>query len=125
MFKLIRYILGQLIVFFSFVFSPKQVTRPSAEQANVDSETKKLALYQFHLCPFCVRVRRAIHRLNLTIELRDAMNDERHRNDLLQGGGKIKTPCLRIENESGVKWLYESKDIISYLDDRFENNNAK
>jgi glutaredoxin len=119
MFKLIRYILGQLIVFFSFVFSPKQVKRADSEQAIVNEKTKKLALYQFHLCPFCVKVRRAIHRLNLTIELRDAMNDERHRNDLLSGGGKIKTPCLRIADESGVTWLYESNDIISYLDETF------
>jgi glutathione S-transferase len=29
-------------------------------------------------------------------------------------------PCLRIEKEDGSsEWMYESKDIIAYLDERY------
>ena len=32
------------------------------------------------------------------------------------GGGKRRVPCLRIEATPGeVQWLYESMDIIAYL----------
>jgi glutathione S-transferase len=39
----------------------------------------------------------------------------------MQGGGKIQTPCLRITDQTGkVQWLYESKEIIRYLQQRFQ-----
>lgn len=35
---------------------------------------------------------------------------------LVQGGGKGQVPCLRIEDESGsVSWMYESGDILRYI----------
>ena len=117
--KAIRFIAGNIIVFLSFAFRPKRKTRSESEQQRIDQETKKLALYQFQLCPFCVRVRRVIDRLNLSIEYRDAKNNSTYREELRAGGGKIKVPCLRIEDEKGVQWLYESLEINNYLEKRF------
>jgi glutathione S-transferase len=38
----------------------------------------------------------------------------------LSGGGNLKVPCLRIENQQGgVEWMYESTAIINYLNSRF------
>ena len=34
-------------------------------------------------------------------------------------GGKIKVPCLRIEENNKVTWLYESSAIIEHLQTRF------
>jgi glutathione S-transferase len=81
-----------------------------------------MALYQYFACPFCIKTRRAIHRLNLPITLRDAQNDPEHRSALATDGGKIQVPCLRIDEPSGSRWLYESNDIIAYLEDRFGAN---
>jgi glutathione S-transferase len=53
------------------------------------------------------------------VALRDAKNDPQHRQALLEGGGRVKVPCLRIEEEGKVSWMYESKAIIAYLDKRF------
>jgi glutaredoxin len=78
-----------------------------------------LALYQFHACPFCVKTRRTLHKLNVPVALRDAKNDAQARSELEQLGGKIKVPCLRIEENGQSTWLYESKAIIAYLDERF------
>ena len=61
---------------------------------------------------------------SINIELRDIMNDELARQELLQGGGKAVVPCLRIKNGESVDWLYESMDIIRYLDDRFSTSRA-
>ena len=119
--NVIRKSLGYTIVFLNFIFKPQRIQRPANEQQKVDQETSHLSLYQFYLCPFCVRVRRQIDRLNLKIEYRDAKNNETHRQDLLSDGGRIKVPCLRIEeNDGAVTWMYESSDIIEYLEQRFD-----
>ncbi len=54
---------------------------------------------------------------SLNIEIRDARGNKAHRNELKEVGGKIQVPCLRIEkNNNEIEWLYESKDIVNYLD---------
>lgn len=45
--------------------------RAVAKQADVQAKTKGLTLYQRYGCPFCVKTHRAIHRLNVNIEIRD------------------------------------------------------
>ena len=90
-------------------------------QADLDARTEKYALYQFQACPFCVKVRREMRRQGLNIELRDARHDPVHRQALIDGGGRLKVPCLQIENEGGEpQWLYESDEIIAYLKSELE-----
>jgi glutaredoxin len=116
----VRAILGALILFFNWVFTPKSIKREANEQALIDEQTKKIELYQYPACPFCVKVRRAIKRNGLNIETRDVKHNDKFKEELVQGGGQLKVPCLRIEEENGdVRWMYESGDIISYLEQRF------
>ncbi|AXA26166.1 glutaredoxin family protein [Pseudomonas putida] len=117
--KALRVGLGQLIVFGDWISRPAKRQRDAAAQAQVERQAKGLALYQFHACPFCVKTRRALHRLNVPVALRDAKNDPQHRQALQEGGGRVKVPCLRIEEDGKVTWMYESKDIIGYLEKRF------
>lgn len=99
---------------------PRAIKREAAEQDKINNEVKNLSLYQFPTCPFCIKVRRQMRRLNLPLELRNARIEGIHRHDLLSQGGKIKAPCLRIEQADGSsKWMYESNDIIDYLNNRF------
>ncbi|WP_028694688.1 glutaredoxin family protein [Pseudomonas cremoricolorata] len=119
--KALRVGLGQLIVFGDWISRPAKRKRDAAAQAKVEEQARELALYQFHACPFCVKTRRAMHRLNVPVTLRDAKHDPVHRQALLEGGGRIKVPCLRIEEAGQVRWMYESNDIIAYLDQRFAN----
>ncbi|MDA1353841.1 MAG: glutathione S-transferase N-terminal domain-containing protein [bacterium] len=113
--KLIRQVLGRLILAINWLCPPRRIKRNKDEQDQIDTDTKKLALYQFQLCPFCVRVRRMIKRLRLTIELRDIKKTPHFQDELVVGGGKRKVPCLRIEEGNKVTWLYESKAINNYL----------
>ena len=117
--KALRIGLGQLIIFADTLTRPRPQQRSAHGQATVDTEAAALSLYQFHACPFCVKTRRAIHRLNVPIALRDAKNDPQAREQLLAGGGRVKVPCLRIEEAGGTRWMYESDDIIAYLEQRF------
>ena len=116
--KYIRKILGALVVFFDAITRPKPIERSVDAQNDVDLRSKNLSLYQFHACPFCVKVRRALHKLNVNIELRDAKTDKIG-NDLLKEGGKRKVPCLRIEENGEVQWMYDSNSIIQYLQNSF------
>ncbi|WP_426427154.1 glutathione S-transferase N-terminal domain-containing protein [Pseudomonas palmensis] len=117
--KALRVGLGQLIVFLDWVSRPSKLKRDAAAQANIEQQAKGLSLYQFHACPFCVKTRRTLHRLNVPVALRDAKNNEQDRQALLEQGGKIKVPCLRIEEDGKTTWMYESKVIIDYLNQRF------
>ena len=112
----VRWILGRLILGWDALTRPKPMERSAEEQAKLDAQTANLALYQFQACPFCVKVRREIRRYGLNIELRDARNDETHKQALIAGGGRHMVPCLQISGEGGEPtWLYESNDIIAYL----------
>lgn len=115
---IIRWILGRIILLLNFVFAPKKRHRPLAEQQKIDAQTQALTLYQYPACPFCVKVRRAMRRQGLNIQTLDAKKSP-HKDELTTQGGKQQVPCLRIEQGDKVQWLYESKDIISYLDQRF------
>jgi glutaredoxin len=117
--KLVREGLGRVIVLADGLTRPKPVRRAESAQREVDAAAARLALYQFFACPFCIKTRRAIQRLNLPIALRDAQNDPEHREALLAGGGKVQVPCLRIMESGGDRWLYESREIIAYLERRF------
>lgn len=86
----------------------------------MDEQTAHLALYQFDGCPYCMKVERAMQRLGLNIEFRDVIRDEAAGRELIKGGGRTTVPCLRITHEDGhVQWMYESEDIVSYLEKRF------
>ena len=118
--RLLREGSGRVLIFIDWLFRPSKVKRSVEDQFKVDQETKLLKLYQFYACPFCVKTRRSIKRLNLKVETRNAQTEGEFRNELELNGGKIKVPCLKIEGAGQASWLYESNDIIKYLDERFQ-----
>ena len=119
-FRLVRLILTPFMLIGEKLSTPKGVERSAERQDAVDKECQQLALYQFKTCPFCIKVRKHMAALSLPIETRDAQHDENHRQALMQGGGRIKVPCLQITQPDGsVEWMYESNDINAYLTRRF------
>ena len=74
-------------------------------------------LYHFDFCPFCMRVRQFLEQSGLTIPLRNIHRDPEAYRELVAGGGSQQVPCLRIEADGIVRWLYESEDIIRSLKD--------
>ena len=120
-FRGVRLVLTPFMIAGSHVFKPKGIARELGDQQAVDERTRRLALYHFPACPFCIKARRAMQRLSLNIELRNAQRPGEHRETLQREGGRIKVPCLRIEEGDGsVRWLYESDDIIAYLHHHFD-----
>ena len=119
-FKTLRLALMPFMLLWAKLAMPKGISRPAEAQHEINLECARLVLYHFPTCPFCIKVRREMARMSLPIALRDAQHNPEHRADLLQGGGKIQTPCLQIADGQGnVQWMYESNDIIKYLQQRF------
>lgn len=100
---------------------PPKMQRDPAAQARVNEQATRLALYQYRGCPFCIKVRRELHRLNVDVELRDPSKDALHRKELQEQGGRVMVPCLRIQEDGQDRWMYESNDIIAYLQQQFGN----
>ena len=124
-FRGVRLVLTPFMLVGEKVTRPRGIQRDPEEQARVDEQTRALALYHFPACPFCIKARRAMQRLSLDIELRNAQPAGEHRETLQTEGGKLQVPCLRIEEEDGsVRWLYESGAIIDYLESRFDPDRA-
>ncbi len=123
-FKPVRWVLGQIIIFIDWLTRPKPMQRSAETQKEVDEQTQNMVLYQFKQCPFCVKTRRQIRRLALNIENRDARNDPQWNQELINDGGKYQVPCLKITAADGsVQWMYESTEINQYLDKKFAASN--
>jgi len=119
-FRVIRWPLGQLIIFIDWITRPRKPDYAPEKQAEFDATTSNMKLYHFKQCPFCVRTRRTIHRLGLNIETRDARNDPNWNQELINQGGRYQVPCLRIvKDDDSVEWMYQANTIIQYLDQRF------
>ena len=119
-FKTLRIALHPFMLLWEVLTTPKGIIRTAEKQEWVEQQTRQLVLYQFKTCPFCIKVRREINRFSLPIELRDAQHHQGNRAELLQDGGQVKVPCLQIKDEHGkVQWMYESAEIIRYLERRF------
>ena len=119
-FKTLRVVLGPVMLLKERLTQPTGVVREAAAQARVDQQCQSLALYQFSTCPFCIKVRQEMRRLSLPIEKRDAQHHADHRNELLQGSGATKVPCLKITEANGeTRWLQDSTEIVAYLRGRF------
>ena len=116
--KALRWFVGKIILILNSLFSPRGIERSATAQQEIDAAVANMQLYQFETCPFCVKVRRHAKRLNIPLATRNAKISP-WAQELVEQGGKCTVPCLRIEENGQVTWMYESNDIIAYLDKRF------
>jgi glutaredoxin len=117
-FKTVRRVLGPFLLLWERLTTPRGIVRGAEAQARLDALTRNLVLYQYRTCPFCMKVRKALARLSLQVERRDAQHDPESRRELELQGGRIKVPCLRITAADGSRrWLYESAAIIRHLEE--------
>jgi len=72
-------------------------------------------LFYFESCIYCLRTRFALWRMGIKLKKKEILFNSANKTELLKGGGKSQVPCLRIEKNAEVQWLYESSEIISYF----------
>jgi len=112
---------GFCFMFSDYFFKVKPVKRSSEDQASLDRESRKMQLYFCKLCPKSIKVKRRCEELGLRVVVKDVLRINAYKNELLNGGGQLKVPCLRIEGRSGQdsNWVYDGEDILEYLERRF------
>ncbi len=118
--KIVRKTIGKAILLADRVTTPKSIQRHPDKQLTLDNATKNLTLFELQACPYCVKVRRDIKRKALNIARLNVKNDSTNKQLLIDEGGKFQVPCLRIEENNNASWLYESDEIIKYLDNLCE-----
>tara|TARA_B100000745_G_scaffold300083_1_gene252673 strand:+ start:657 stop:899 length:243 start_codon:yes stop_codon:yes gene_type:complete len=75
-----------------------------------------ITLYALPTCPFCQKVRVKLEELGLEYtELN--VQEEKHRDDLIERGGKKTTPYL-VDDSTDTE-MYESDDIVNYLEEEY------
>jgi len=82
---------------------------------SVSKQATSFSLYHHRSCPFCAFTRSAMKHIEIEVEERDIARNPAYRAELIKGGGRAQVPCLRIESNDQVRWLYESQDIVRYL----------
>ncbi len=86
---------------------------------------EQLTLYYSPYCPYCHRVLNALLELGYPADLKNAdangialkntFSDCSAAKELKDGGGKSTVPCLQINRDDNNEWLYESLDIVAFL----------
>ena len=74
-----------------------------------------IILYTKTMCPYCRKVLDKVEELGITIDERN-MADPKNLAELMEKGGKRQVPFL-VDEERGVS-MYESDDIVEYLEQR-------
>jgi glutaredoxin len=121
--RIIRAILGFFILTWDRLTSPEPIPRDPARAKAIADETATWTFYHLEACPFCVKVRREIRRLNLPIRMKDIGREADAARELVEFGKLDQVPCLRIDAASGkpgdARWMYESSAINGFLRGRF------
>jgi hypothetical protein len=121
---IVRRTLGQAVNLIGWFTRPEPIVRTEQEQKLLAPALKMLRLYDYRSCPKSLKLRHEIHRLNLDIEYCDIRDCQVHRDNLVAQYGRMHAPCLRIEEQHGVRWLDDCDQIIQYLNERFAQGSA-
>jgi len=76
-----------------------------------------LELYDFENCPYCRKVREVLCELDLDYLVHPVAQGSPRREELKKLGGKLQVPYL-VDPNTHTR-LYESDDIIDYLNERY------
>jgi len=116
---LTRHLKAQALNMVDRLVPVKPVSRPREQQNQLDRESRRMHLYFCRTCPSSISVRRQCEKLGLRVVEKDVMRVNAYRNELINGGGAPKVPCLRVDSDQGEQWLYSSAAILEYLRKRF------
>lgn len=82
-----------------------------------------LTLYYKPTCPYCQRVLGEAEDMGVQFNLKDIASDETLAEELIEKGGKRQVPFL-VDEEKNVS-MYESNDILKYLEEHFAGKEAE
>lgn len=117
-----RRLAGLTVNLIGWFSRPTPIERSAQERKFLAGEVKRLRVYDYPSCPSSLRVRQALHRLNLDIQYCDIRKCQIHRDNLLAEFGRVHAPCLRIDEGQSIRWLDDPAEIVAYLNQRFDSS---
>jgi glutathione S-transferase len=94
-----------------------------------------MVLYFSRFCGYCFRVLRTLDKLGVSeseVMLRDVTLAPHARQDIIQATGRRTVPVLRIPRPRQSRpdgddhqWLFESREIVRYLSERYPNQRSE
>jgi len=90
---------------------------PTVTAATRTDPPQLIELFDFEACPYCRRVREVLCELDLDYLEHPIAKGSPRREKLRELGGKVQVPFL-VDPNTGTS-LYESDDIIAYLNDTY------
>lgn len=91
--------------------------------AERQTHLQALTLYNMEGSPYCRKVRETLSELDLDTVIRNLPKGSPKRTELMQRGGKMQVPYL-IDANTGRE-LYESDDIVAYLEATYGPERAR
>jgi glutaredoxin len=77
------------------------------------------AIYISRFCGACYRVLNAVDELGIDIEIRDVTANPGLRDEIRRATGRRTVPVLRIIEDGQQEWMFESREIVKFLNRRF------
>jgi glutaredoxin len=121
--NLTRHLKGKTLNLVDRLIPVKPFERSREEQVVLDRESRRMHLYFSPSCPASISVKRFCERVGLHVVEKDVERVDAFRNELVNGGGESRVPCLCIHKKSGNVWLYSPESITDYLRDRLRKMN--
>lgn len=121
--NLFRLIGAGMMLGMAWLATPAMAATPVTHDAKVQTASiakdAPLVLYYRDDCPYCWNVMSYLNDQHRELPMKEINSSEAISNELIIGGGKRQVPCLRIRENNGNKitWLYQSAEIIKYLDE--------
>lgn len=118
-----RLIAAGMMLGMAWLASPALAVTPATHEAKAQTapiaKDAPLVLYYRDDCPYCWNVLSYLNDHKRELPMKEINSSEVISNELISGGGKRQVPCLRIRENNGNKitWLYQSAEIIKYLDE--------
>jgi glutathione S-transferase len=80
-----------------------------------------IELYEIEGCPFCIRVKRKLDELGLDYVSHYVPAPHGQRTEVRELSGQTGVPVI-VDHEHDVHGMYESADIIAYLEETYGEN---
>lgn len=121
--NLTRHLKGKTLSLVDRLVPVKPFERTQEVQVLLDRESRRMHLYFSPSCPSSITVKRYCEKVGLNVVEKNVERVDAFRNELVNGGGESRVPCLCVHKESGDVWVYSPDGIVQYLRHRLQQLN--
>lgn len=116
--NLTRQLKGKTLNLADRLVPAKPVERSREEQTLLNRESRRMHLYYSRNCPASILVKRYFEKTGLHPVSKEVERVDAYRNELVNGGGESRVPCLRVRHGEQDSWIYSPEAILNYLEDK-------